>query len=260
VTSSPPSIHPNATVHPQARLEADVVAGPGVVIEADVEVGAGTHLLPGAVLMSGTRVGRRCRVGPYAIIGAAPMDTHFRGEPSLAVLDDDVTVREFATVHRATGEGEVTRVGNGSFVMSAAHVSHNTVLGRGCVLTTNVQLGGHAHVGEYAVLGAMAILHQHCRVGAYAMFGAGSAANLDVLPYAMARGNPARHYRVNRVGLQRHGIDGERYRAIEGALRALRRRDRETLEALARDSEDALALLEFVDGSKRGVLRFVTKG
>ncbi len=258
--ASGPNSHRTAAVDPAARLAAGVRVGPGVVIEADVEVGEDTYLLPGTVLLSGTRVGRRCRLGPYAVLGSEPMDTHFEGEPSLAVLDDDVTVREFATVHRATGEGEATRVGSGSLVMSAAHVSHNTVLGRGCVITTNAQLGGHAIIGDFAVLGSMAILHQHCRVGAYAMFGAGSAANQDILPFAMARGNPARHYRSNAVGLQRRGFDAERRRGIDRALLALRRRRRDELEELAGINPDARTLLEFVDTSKRGVLRFVTKG
>lgn len=249
-----------ALVHPRARLAAGVVVEHGVVVEDDVEVGAGTHLLVGSVLHAGARVGANCRVGPYAIVGGAPMDTRFRGEPSTAVLEDGVVVREFATVHRATGEGEETRVGSGSLVMSYAHVSHNTRVGTGCVLTTAVQLGGHSQIGDRAVLGSAALLHQFGRVGPYAMLGAASAANTDVLPFAMARGNPARHYRLNAVGLKRNGFDQERYRALEQALRMLRHRDLDALEELARWNEDARTLLTFVQTSKRGVARFVTLG
>lgn len=255
-----PSIASGAVVHPDARLADGVVVEHGVVIEADVEVGAGTRLLVGSVLHAGARVGQNCRVGPYAVVGGTPMDTRFRGEPSTAVLEDDVVVREFATVHRATGEGEETRVGSGTLVMSYAHVSHNTRVGAGCVLTTAVQLGGHAQVGDHAVLGSAALVHQFGRVGAYAMLGAASAANTDVLPFSMARGDPVRHFRLNTVGLKRNGFDAERYRALERALRLLRRRDLDTLETMARDNEDARTLLTFVRTSQRGVARFVTSG
>lgn len=255
-----PSIASGAVVHPDARLADGVVVEHGVVIEADVEVGAGTRLLVGSVLHTGARVGKNCRVGPYAVVGGTPMDNRFRGEPSTAVLEDDVVVREFATVHRATGEGEETRVGSGTLVMCYAHVSHNTRVGAGCVLTTAVQLGGHAQVGDHAVLGSAALVHQFGRVGAYAMLGAASAANTDVLPFSMARGDPVRHFRLNTVGLKRNGFDAERYRALERALRLLRRRDLDTLETMARDNEDALTLLTFVRTSQRGVARFVTSG
>jgi len=140
--------------------------------------------------------------------------------------------------------------------MSYAHVSHNTRVGRACILTTAVQLGGHSEICDYAVLGSNALIHQFCRVGEYAMVGGATAGNMDVLPFTMARGNPARHYRLNRVGLLRHGIDGDRYRALEQAVRALRHRDRARLDELARGSADVRRMLEFAAGSKRGVARF----
>lgn len=255
--SHPLSVHPSAVVHPGAQLAEGVTVGPFVVLEAGVQVGAGTRVETGSVLHTGSRVGAGCRIGPYAVVGGEPMDTAFRGEPSFVVLEDGVVLREFATVHRASGEGNETRVGAATLVMSYAHVSHNAQVGRNCVLTTQVQLGGHTQVGDYAVLGSAAILHQGCRVGAHAMFGAGSGSNRDILPYSMARGNPARHYRLNRVGLQRRGISGERYRYLEGAIRAVRRRDWALLERLAEGSEDVRELLEFKMSSKRGLCAFI---
>ena len=249
-----------ADVHPSARLADDVDVGPGVVIEADVEVGAGTRLLAGTVLLAGSVIGRHCTVGPYAVIGGEPMDKSFAGEPSSVVVADEVEIREFATVHRATGEGNQTTVGTGALVMSYVHVSHNTQVGERVVLTTGVQLGGHSVIGDAAVIGSNTLLHQFCRVGTLAMFGAGSASNSDILPYAMARGNPARHYRVNGVGLRRNGIDGDRYRHIEQALRFVRRKDMTALEELAAANADAKLLVEFLRSSGRGVARFVTGG
>lgn len=249
-------VHASALVAPGARLADGVRVGPNVVIEDDVEVGANTVLGPGTVLLAGSRVGDRCALGPYAVIGGLPMDREYRGEPTRAVLEDGVEVRDFATVHRATGEGNETRVGAGTVVMSYAHVSHNARVGRDVVLTTHVQLGGHAEVFDHAMLGAGAMVHQFARVGAYAMLGAAAGANVDVLPFTMARWNPARHYRLNRVGLRRHGIDGERYDALERAVRALRRRDTAAFDALADAWPDVDALRTFRNESRRGVARF----
>lgn len=258
--AAPARVSPSASVASGARLHPGVEVGPGVVIEDDVEVGQGSRLLPGTVLQSGARVGANCQLGPYAVVGGEPMDTRFRGEPSLAVLEDGVVLRDFATVHRASGEGNETRVGAGTLVMSYAHVSHNGRVGRGCTLTTSVQLGGYAEVGDFAVVGAGSMMHQFGRVGEYAILGAASAANRDILPFSMARGNPAQHLRLNRVGLERRGITGERYRAIENAMRLIRRRRFDELAELAEQNPDARTLQEFIAASERGVSRFVTRG
>jgi len=250
----------SAVVSPAARLGDGVEIGPFVVIEDDVEVGAGTRLLAGTVLHPGSRIGAGCTLGPYAVVGGEPMDAGFKGEPTLAVIEEGVTLRDFVTVHRATGEGHVTRVGRDTLVMSYAHLSHNCTVGEHCTITTAVQLGGHVQVGDHAVIGSGSLLHQFTRVGAYAMFGAASAANQDVLPFSMARGNPVRHYRLNGVGLRRNGIEGRRYQEIERALRHVRHKEHEALAALAHTNPDARALVDFIASSRRGVARFVTSG
>ena len=253
----PPLVHPSALVDPGAELEDGVSVEANAVIEAGVRIGSGSRVRVGSVVHARTVLGARTSVGPYAVLGGPPMDGAYRGEPTRAVIDDDAVLREFVSVHRATGEGQETRIGAGTLVMSGAHVSHNCRVGERCVLTTYVQLGGHVEVGDEAVLGANAMLHQYCRVGRGAMFGAASATNQDVLPYLMARGNPARHYRLNRVGLQRRGTPAERYAALEQAVRALRRRDEARFAALAAEHEVVAELATFRETSRRGVMRFV---
>lgn len=250
-------IHPTAVIHPDAQLAGNVVIHPFVVIEAGVTVGAGTELKAGTVLQKGTRVGANCKLGPYAVIGGTPMDTRFKGEESCIFIEDSVDLREFVSVHRATGEGAETRIGAGTLVMSNVHISHNVRIGKECTLTTAVQVGGHCEIGNYVVIGSGSMMHQFCRIGDYAMFGAGSGVNQDILPFSMARGNPGTHYRLNKVGLERRGITGERYKFLEKAIRAFRRKEWELLEELAAQNDDVKMMLEFKNTSKRGLCSFV---
>ena len=249
-------VHASAAVDPAARLADGVTIGPFVVIEADVEVGPGTVLLAGTVLHDGARVGAGCRLGPYATVAGRPEDRGFAGERSYAVLEDEVQMRDFATVHRATGEGEATRIGARSLVMSYAHVSHNGTVGRDVTLTNLVQLGGHVTVGDGAVLGAGAMVHQFARIGRLAMLGGGGRTNRDVLPFSMARGDLAAHFRANRVGLERAGFTPETIDEIQRALRLLRRRDADGLRDLAGRSPQAAELERFVAESRRGISAF----
>lgn len=249
-------VHGSAVVDPQARIADDVDVGPFVVVEADVEIGPGTTLLPGTVLLDGARVGANCRLGPYAAVAGHPEDRAFAGERSFAVLEDEVQMRDFATVHRATGEGAESRVGARSLLMSYAHVSHNGRLGPDVTLTNLVQLGGHVDIGAGAVLGAGAMIHQFTRIGRLAMVGADAGVNRDVLPFALARGDRAEHFRSNRVGLERAGFTSEEMDVVQDALRCLRRRDEAGLAALAARAALAAELMAFVRGSRRGVAPF----
>jgi len=258
--SGPTLVHPSAVIDPGAELEQGVVVGPFAVVEAGVTIGTGSVLRTGTVLLTGTRVGPGAALGPYAVVGGAPMDTRYRGEATGVDIGAGADLREHVTVHRATGEGQRTRIGAGALLMTAVHVSHNGHVGDRAVLTNLVQLGGHVEIGDDVVLGAGAMVHQWVRVGRGAMLGAVSGFNRDVLPFAMARGNPARHYRLNAVGLRRKGVEGDRYRALESALRAIRRRDADALAELAERWPEVAEMRDFMASSRRGLLRFVTGG
>jgi UDP-N-acetylglucosamine acyltransferase len=251
--------HPTAVVSEGATIGPRVVVGPFVVIEDNVEVAEDTELTTGTVLLQGTRIGARCKLGPYAVIGGLPMDGTYQGEASLAIIEDEVELREFTTVHRATGEGAETRVGAGSLVMTYTHVSHNVEVGRGVTLATSVQLGGHVQVGDYAFLGANALVHQFCRVGKHAIMAGGSATSKDILPHCIAANTPATHYGLNRVGLRRRGFAGERYAALEKAIRALRRNDKAQFEELADYCPDVKTMKYFRDSSQRGIAPFAVR-
>ncbi len=251
------AIHPTAQVDPKAVLADGVTVGPFVVIGEDVIIGEDSEILTGSTLLPGTRLGRQCRIGPYATVGGAPMDRDYRGERSYVVLEDHVEVREFASLHRATGEGLETRIAERTLVMPYVHVSHNCYVGREVTLVAGVLLPGHVVVGDYAFLSAGTMVHQFCRIGAYAITAAQSGVLKDILPFMMAQGTPARHFRLNKVGLERRGIIGERYKLLEQAVRAFRKRDKARLSELATQSGDVQQMLDFKASSQRGLSRFV---
>lgn len=247
-------------VSPGAEIGAGTVIGPFAVIEDGVSIGEDCRILSGSVLHRGTSLGRGCVVGPYAVLGGEPMDASFGGEESFVEIGPATTIREFSTVHRATGEGETTSIGSGALLMTYVHVSHNARVGNGVILTSGSQLGGHSGVGDGAVLGAGAHLHQFVRVGELAMIGALSGLNRDALPFSLVHGVFGEHYGLNRVGLVRAGFSEERRQNVRRAFRCLRSGDRPALARLAEECADAARLLEFEAASRRGLSRFRKAG
>jgi len=141
--------------------------------------------------------------------------------------------------------------------MGHVHVGHDAQVGNGVILTQSVALAGHVEIGDYAVVGGLAGIHQFVRVGSRAMVGGLAKVTRDVLPFSLADGSPALHYRLNTVGLRRAGIHGERYRALEQAFRAVR--EGRPLEGLP-DTEEVQMLKAFLAGPSRRRLSGFVRG
>jgi UDP-N-acetylglucosamine acyltransferase len=83
----------------------------------------------------------------------------FKGEKSYTSIGDRTVIREGTTVHRATGEGEETRIGNDCLLMALTHVAHNCVVGNRVIMSNVASLAGHAVVEDRAVIGGMTGVH-----------------------------------------------------------------------------------------------------
>ena len=216
-------IHPTAIIAKTAELGDGVRVGPYAVIEDHVQIGAQSVIGPHVVIHSHTYIGAGNTVHAHAVLGDQPQ--HLAHDQTLITglqIGDNNVIREMVTIHRATDPERMTRVGSQCLLMANTHIGHDCQVGDGVTITNNAGLSGHVELGDHVVLGGTSGVHQHVRVGAYAMIGALSLARKDVMPYCLLSGDPAKHYRLNSVALKRHGINGERYRALERVLRQLR--------------------------------------
>ena len=86
-----------------------------------------------------------------------------------------------------------------------------------------------------------------------------TAVTKDVLPFHLLGRDPTLHYGLNRVGLKRAGIEGERYRELEAAWRVLRSGGK--AEELEGTSEEVAYLKAWLSApSKRGHCAFLRPG
>jgi UDP-N-acetylglucosamine acyltransferase len=257
-----PSIHPTAIVSAGVRLAPDVTIGPFSVVGPDVQVGAGTTIASHVVVTGRTRIGQRNRIFQFASVGEIPQDRKYGGEPTATEIGDDNVIREFVTIHAGTAQDRgTTTIGDRNLLLAYSHVAHDCVLGNDTTFSNNAQLAGHVIVGDFAVLGGFVGVHQFCRVGAHAMIAAGSIVLQDVPPFVMAAGYPAKPRGINSEGLRRRGFPPEDIAAIRRAYRALYRAKlpleeaRDTLRAEASAVRAVALLSEFLDTTKRGIIR-----
>ncbi|MFN2456346.1 MAG: acyl-ACP--UDP-N-acetylglucosamine O-acyltransferase, partial [Pyrinomonadaceae bacterium] len=203
------SIHPTAIISPRAEIAPDAHIGAYAVIEEDVSIGAGCEIMAHVVIKRFTSLGRRNRVFEHAVLGGCPQDVKFKNERSRLIIGDDNLIRESATIHRASGEGEATRIGSRNFLMIGTHVAHNCVIGDDNIFANGAALAGHVTVEDHVFLSSNVGAHQFVRFGRYAMTGGKSKIVQDVLPFFITDGNPPRVRGINSIGLHRAGFTTE---------------------------------------------------
>ncbi len=82
------------------------------------------------------------------------------------------------------------------------------------IFSNNGTLAGHVTVEDHVILGGLTAAHQFCRLGRHAMTGGCSKIVLDVPPFMLADGNPARIRGIDKVGMERHGFVTQSARGI----------------------------------------------
>ena len=232
---------------------------PTAIIEEDVEIGPDCEIAAYAVIKRFTRLGARNRVFEHAVIGGEPQDVKFKGEKSFLEIGDDNQIREFCTFHRASGEGQTTRIGSRNFFMVGVHVAHNCAIGDDNIFANEVALAGHIEIQDHVFLSNNVGAHQFVRMGRYAMVGGKSKIVQDVLPFFITDGNPPRVRGINTVGLTRAGFSDAAKRALKNSYRALFKSGIPLADILSEleqiDDENILHLVRFIRGSKRGFIR-----
>jgi UDP-N-acetylglucosamine acyltransferase len=257
------SIHPTAIVDPAARVPASCDVGAYCVVAEGVELGENCKLHSHVVLSGPSKFGSDNEIFSFAVVGGAPQDITYKGEPTRLEVGDRNIIREYVSVSRGTTKGGgTTRIGNDTLIMAYTHIGHDSVIGDHAMLINGATLAGHVTVEEWAVVGALCPVHQYVRIGAHAYVGGGTTITQDVLPYSMTSAERDTHaFMLNKVGLQRRGFSTERIKILHHAFKVLLASKLNTSQALEKLrcegelGEDVEMLVRFIETSQRGVIK-----
>jgi len=250
-------LHPTAVIHPKAKLDSTVRVGPNAVIDAGVELGP--HCVVGPqVCLSGVMIaGARNRFHAGCVIGDAPVDLKYKGEPTRLRIGDDNVFREHVSVNCSNTLEEDTIIGSHNFLTPHCHVGHNTRIGDQVILGGGAMLAGHVVVEDRAFISGNCLVHQFCRIGTLAMMQGGAAISKDLPPFTLASGLNGISG-LNIVGLRRAGFKPEERLELKRLYHALFRAGQNLRAAAAAaqatfTTAGAQTILKFILSSKRGV-------
>jgi UDP-N-acetylglucosamine acyltransferase len=252
---------PLSYVHPQVKIAQNVVIEPFVTIHNNVEIDEGTWIGSHVTIMEGARIGKNCKIFPGAVISAIPQDLKFKNENTLAIIGNNVIIREYVTVNRGTRDKHKTIIGDNVLLMAYAHIAHDCNIGKNAIIANAVNIAGHVKVGEYAVIGGISAVHQFVSIGQHCMISGGSLVRKDVPPYTKAAREPLSYTGINSIGLRRRGFPSDKINEIQEIYRILYMRGHNVSQALSiieaemPASQERDEIVSFIQRSDRGVMR-----
>lgn len=204
-------VAPDAALGKGVRLAPGVVVGPGATIGDRVTIGANTFIGPGVVLGPGCVVGANvtlmfCIIGARAMIhpgvrigqdgfGFVPTSSGLLKVPQLGrvVIHDEVEIGANTAIDR--GALADTVIGAGTKIDNLVQIGHNVVIGRNCIIVSQVGISGSCRLGDGVVLGGQVGLADHLDIGDGAQAAAQSGLMRDVGRGEVVMGYPAKPVR-----------------------------------------------------------------
>ncbi len=183
----------NVEIGRRSRIDANVVVSVGVVLGDECCLHAG-------VVVSHSLIGDRVTLFPGAKLGqdgfglALNPDGHILvPQVGRVIIGDDCVIGANATIDR--GHVHDTVMGPGCWIDNQVQIGHNVELGRGCVIVAQAGISGSTKLGDMVALGGQAGLTGHLQIGAGAQIGAQSGVMADIPAGARVVGSPAQPVR-----------------------------------------------------------------
>ncbi|MEA3402019.1 MAG: acyl-ACP--UDP-N-acetylglucosamine O-acyltransferase [Armatimonadota bacterium] len=225
------AIHETAVIEAGAELGGDVEVGPYAIVHDRVRIGDGTRIGPYCVIKPYVTLGKGNTLDVGVVLGSDPQDAKFDGEESFVEIGDNNILREYVTIHRATGAGKRTIVGDDNFLMAYSHLGHNVRMGSDIMIASFSGISGHCVIHDGVVIGGFTGLHQYVTIGRMCMIGGQSRVTRDIPPFTTALGNELQG--INAIGLARHDVAEDDQAALRQAFRTIYRSDQNTSDAIA---------------------------
>lgn len=218
LTSAVPGVHPTALIDPTAEVDGSASVGPycivgpraqiaaGAVLDSHVRVGQdavigeGTRLQHGVVVDWGCRIGKACRIYPGAVIGSDGFGYHsdrngHRRLPQIGivVVEDDVEIGANSCIDRA--RFAETRIGTGTRIDNLVQIGHNVIIGKHCILCSEVGISGSSELGDFVILAGQVGVAGHLKIGDRVVATGQTGISKDVPDGTILSGSPARPHR-----------------------------------------------------------------
>ena len=182
--------HPTAVIGERVVLGKNVSVGAHVVIYDDVRIGDNTVIHSGVTVMNDCTLGKdgviyphvvireNCRIGNRVVLHANAVigsdghgyyqrDGKNRKLPQVGgvIIGDDVEIGSCTTIDR--GRLESTVIGDGCKLDNQVQIGHNVELGSDGLISGQSAIGGSTKIGHHLIMGGQSGVRDHVELGDY---------------------------------------------------------------------------------------------
>lgn len=209
-----PGIHPSAVIASDASIgegcsiaagaviESGAAIGPRTVISANAYIGHGSILGADCLIHPLVTIRERCKIGARVVIhsgtvigsdgfGYEQKDGRHVKIPQVGIVqvDDDVEIGANVTVDRARFGR--TWIGEGTKIDNLVQIAHNVVIGKHCIIISQVGISGSTRIGNGVVLAGQVGIVGHIQIGDGVVVAAQSGISKSLPPGGQYLGSPA---------------------------------------------------------------------
>lgn len=207
-------VSPQAFIHPEAMLGANVTVYPFAFVGARAQLGEGSTLFPGVYVGEDCVLGRNCILYPNVVLMAATVlgdDVMVQAGAVLGsdgygyaqgpsghvkipqvgnvVIGSQVEIGANTAIDRAALDA--TRLGDGTKVDNLVQIAHNVQTGRHCLIIAQAGLAGSSTIGNGVVMAGQSALRDNISLGDGVQVAAQSGVGHDLPAGALVGGSPA---------------------------------------------------------------------
>jgi UDP-3-O-[3-hydroxymyristoyl] glucosamine N-acyltransferase len=195
-TESLHRIHPSVQISSNAEIHDTVKIGPNSVIgectlKRGVTVGAGVQIFDRTIIGCDSTVYANCLIGTKdfspVMVASKPIVMH----PQLGGVRIGQNVEIFPNTTISRGTFEDTIIEDGVKIDHHCQISHNSKIGKDCVITSGVIICGSVSVGERCWVGPHSVVLEHIRIGNDVEIMIGSVVTKAIEPKVSVGGYPA---------------------------------------------------------------------
>lgn len=214
---SPKGIHKTAVIAKDALVGKNVAIGPCTVIESLASIGDNTTIYSGCYVGHRTVLGKDCLIYPNVTIrervkigdrvvihsgtvvgsdGFGYVWTNGKHEKipqvGTVIIGNDVGIGANVTIDRA--RLDKTIIGDGTKIDNLVQIAHNVIMGKHCIIISQVGISGSTVLGDGVVLAGQVGVHGHLTVGEGVIATSRAVITKSIPPRTRVSGYPAQPY------------------------------------------------------------------